>query len=318
MTIQKPLDIILPSPLQRLPSFDSESEQAVNTYCKRDDLIHELISGNKWRKLTGLVPILLDLKRTNKEIKILSFGGAYSNHLHALAYLCFTLNIQLIAIVRGHYEKHLTPTLTDIQKWHAHIHFVDKTEYKLRTDEEYLFRLKTMHGANLIVPEGGSSELSFVGLNSLGKELDEQIDQATHIIMPVASGGTMAGLIDYYVRQEHKPNLIGIAVLKGEGYLEQLVTDLLPSTTNELLKYTPLSWHILHDFHQGGYAKSTLALSQFISDFTSLNKIQLEPVYSGKCFYAVKQLMNNAFFPNGSKIVILHTGGLQGKRRVNV
>lgn len=318
MTLQKPLNITLPSPLQQFESFISDDKQVLEIYCKRDDLIHPLISGNKWRKLEGLIPTLLGLKRSSKAARIISFGGAYSNHLHALAYLCYKLEIQLIAIVRGHYNKHLTPTLLDIHKWQTHIHFVDKTEYKLRTDKAYQAQQQKIFNAALVVPEGGSSEFSLAGLKALGKELSEQINDATHVLLPVASGGTMAGLLDYYAKQEQKPSLIGVGVLKGKDYLEQLVLDLLPLSTRKQLELAPLPWQILHDFHHGGYAKSTLELNKFIEDFICPEHIQLEPVYSGKCFYALKHLISNGFFPNNSKIVILHTGGLQGKRTMNV
>lgn len=318
MTIPKSLGISLPSPLQHLPNLQSAERPKIDVYCKRDDLIHPLISGNKWRKLAGLLPTLLALTHSNKPIRVLSFGGAYSNHLHALAFLCFKLNIQLVAIIRGHYAERLTPTLIDIQQWQTETHFVDKTEYKKRDDTNYLKQLTRQFELDLIIPEGGSSEYSIAGLARLGAELNEQICDATHILLPVASGGTIAGLLDYYVRQSAEnatPTILGIGVLKGKDYLEQLVEDLLPSYTRKFIKSSSYPWQIAHDFHHGGYAKKTEELSQFIKEFERDNDIKLEPIYSGKCFFALQQLVNNDFFPEGSKVVILHTGGLQGLRK---
>lgn len=303
----------LPSPLERInwpssngihSSLSDEINDSIEIYVKRDDLIHPVISGNKWRKL---LPFVNEMQSKNIQ-HVVSFGGGYSNHLHALAYLCHTLDIKLSAIIRGDYTHNLSPTLQDMKRWGADLRFVNRMEYKQRNDPHYCQILQAKLQADLLIPEGGSHIRGIEGLKSFVDEYRVQLPAATHIILPVASGGTMAGIIANAVNSDDC-KLIGIAVLKGESYLEELVSELLPS------KSEFSQWHIEHGYHHGGYAKINETLKVFMTHFENETMIPLEGVYSGKCFYALDQLLRKQYFPANSKIMITHTGGLQGKPR---
>lgn len=265
---------------------------------KRDDVLHPIISGNKWRKLKYS---LLYAQEHNIG-HIISFGGGFSNHLHALAYCCHQLNIKFTAVVRGDYRANPSPMLRDLLTWQSHIEYVNKQTYQLRNDPVYLTELQQRFPSALIIPEGGSNTLALQGVAEIVHELSQQYD---YIIAPVASGGTLAGLIQ---ASQHLPlKILGIAVLKGEGYLEALITELMTQSYPH--------WAVCHDYHFGGYAKSPPELLQFCRDFYQQTHIAIEPVYSGKLFYALRDLCRKQFFPAGSRILLLHTGGMQGARK---
>jgi 1-aminocyclopropane-1-carboxylate deaminase len=273
-------------------------------FIKRDDQIHPQISGNKWRKLKYQLLAILSENKNTSDRHIISFGGGYSNHIHALAYCCYKLGIKLTAIIRGDYSHSLTPMLTDIKHLGCDIKFVTKKQYSQRNDSDYLHTLKQQFPKAAIIPEGGSHEMALCGINELVSEFSNSYDV---IVCPVASAGTFAGLIRSC---PDKMALHGIAMLKGQGYLENETQRLFPDAINAS------NWTIHHDFHCGGYAKKTLALSNFCDAFTTQTTIPIEPIYSGKMLYAVKQLIEKQYFPLGSKILTIHTGGLQGNRKI--
>jgi 1-aminocyclopropane-1-carboxylate deaminase len=287
------LGIKSPSPEQKL-RLDWHGYQLS---IKRDDLLHPTISGNKWRKLKySLLHVL-----THKTSHIVSFGGGFSNHLHALGYCCKQLNIRFTAIVRGDYRANPSPMLQDLNTWQSDIHYVDKLTYQQRDKPDYLSLLQQQYPNALIIPEGGSNDLASQGVAEIVSELTESYD---YIVAPVASGGTLAGLIE--ATQHSSSKVLGIAVLKGQDYLEALVQQLLPQSYGH--------WSINHAHHFGGYAKSSNELRDFCQDFYQQTEVEIEPVYSGKLFYALRQLIQQGYFPANSHILVLHTGGLQGVR----
>lgn len=298
-TIINTLEISCPSPEQRL-EIDWPGSENHQIWLKRDDLLNATISGNKWRKLKQA---LLAAKQNNIS-HIVSFGGGFSNHLHALGYACSRLDIQLTAIVRGDYSAHPSPMLADLGHWHAQVQYVDRQTYRLRSNSDYLAQLRLTHPGAMIIPEGGSQQSALEGVMEIVDELQHSYD---HIIAPVASGGTLAGLI--HATSHTNTQVTGVAVLKGQGYLENLVTELLPTAVK-----SSQNWHINHDHHFGGYAKSSPALNAFCATFYAQTTIPIEPVYSGKLFYAAKALICAGTFAPGAKILLLHTGGLQGAR----
>jgi len=238
---------------------------------------------------------------------IVSFGGGYSNHLHALGYCCQQLGIHLSAIVRGDYSQNLSPMLRDLLSWGTDIQYVDRVTYQQRDEPQYLQTLATKYPHALLIPEGGSGQKALKGVAEIIKELTHQYD---YILAPVASGGTLAGLIDGLTQVGNGATckVLGVAVLKGQGYLEQLVENLL------VQRHHKVDWAITHDYHFGGYAKSNNKLRQFCAECEQHSQIPLEPVYSGKLFYALYQLTINGYFPIGSRVFALHTGGLKGAR----
>lgn len=286
----------LPSPLIQIYPDWPEADK-LTILVKRDDLIHPVISGNKWRKLRPL------LNQPDKSFTgVVSFGGGFSNHLHALGYLCASRHIPFVAIVRGNYTDNPTPMLRDLHSWGATIRYVTKQEYRDRTDPVYLDALKRSYPNYTIIPEGGSQKDALQGVAEIVGELPSSVDC---ILSPVASGATLAGLSTAI--QDHQQAL-GIAVLKGEGYLESLVSGLLPTPNSR--------WKILHQYHHGGYAKTSESLLSFCKTFEEQTQIPVEPVYSGKMFFALKDMISGGFFESGKTVVALHTGGLQGARKV--
>lgn len=294
--LQQDLSIQAPSPEQSFsPTWKNPNQ--CQLFVKRDDLLHPQISGNKWRKLKYNLQQITD----NHSKHVLSFGGNYSNHLHALGWCCHTLGIKFTAIVRGYQQQPLTPMLKDLKSWGAELQFVDKQTYRQRAEPGYLAQLKLSYPQAVIVPEGGSNQLALKGVAEIYQELEQEYD---YILCPVGSGGTIAGLLT----ASDKTQFIGIAVLKGESYLEQLVTELNPKAIQQK------NWQLLHQFHHGGYAKSTEELIKLCNDVSTNYHFDIEPVYSGKLFFATKQLLADGYFSHKSRILLLHTGGLQGAR----
>ena len=293
---EKMLALTTPSPLTDFKP-DWPGAEFVSMQIKRDDLIHPIISGNKWRKLKHTLNALPGSCR-----HIISFGGGFSNHLHACGYLCMKLGIHFTALVRGDYTAHPTPMLRDLASWQADIQYLDKTTYAKRTDPIWLENLQKQYPESVLIPEGGSQAHALKGVAEL---LEEDNSACNHIVVPVGSGATLAGLIG---ANSHPVSVTGIAVLKGEGYLEALVQALLPATGQQQ------PWQILHDYHQGGYGKRNAALTSFCDDMTQQYDVPVEPVYSGKLLFAIKDLLEKRFFPDGTRLRIVHTGGLQGAR----
>ncbi len=303
MDLAKRLSIQVPSPLEPLQVQWAEGSDA-KLWVKRDDLLHPVISGNKWRKLEFA---LADFLKHDYDT-IVSFGGGYSNHLHALGYCCNKLNIPFQAMIRGNYSKQPPPMLQDLSEWAGNLHWLAKVDYKKRYEPEFLQSIHNKFPNAYLIPEGGSQVHAKQGLAKLLQELPREIDT---LVCPVASGGTLAGLIASSKQLNRPINLIGIAVLKGDGYLEGLVNDLLVQMQTDS---TGVEWHIEHGFHCGGYAKSNRELLSFCQAFQKTSDVPVEPVYSGKLFYGVEQLLKAGFFSASGNIALLHTGGLQGAR----
>ena len=265
---------------------------------KRDDSIHPIISGNKWRKLK----FNLDFAKMHNYTGVISFGGSFSNHIHALAFSCQQQGLKSIGIIRGEKEHASNFTLSMSIKWGMELNFVDRKTYRLREDQDYLAELQEAHPDYLIVPEGGSNALALPGVGEVITELNHQCEFDT-LLTPVGSGGTLAGLIK---ADNNQHQLIGIAVLKQNGYLIDQVNNLLGEPSN----YT--HWQIMSEFHRGGYAKFNKDDAFKILNFSKQTGFTFEPVYSGKMILALLDLIEQGFFPKGHRIVILHTGGLQG------
>ncbi len=292
----------LPSPLQRFQPDWAGAEQ-VELWIKRDDLIHPIVSGNKWRKLSAVLGSYAD--RTGAlPAHIISFGGGFSNHLHALGFLCHTADIRFTAIVRGHYQHNPTPMLRDLMQWGTDLSYVNKTDYRQRSEAPYLAALQQRYPEALVIPEGGSAQEALTGMGQLVEEIRGGLATFDHIACPVASGATLAGIA---AALQGREQALGIAVLKGQEYLETLVENLSP--------HAPANWHIDHAHCGQGYAKTSPELTQFCSDLQCQYALAVEPVYSGKLFMGIRKKLAAGDFTPGSRIVLVHTGGLQGARR---
>ena len=287
------------SKLQTLqhPLFE---QYKLNVQIKRDDLLDPIISGNKWRKLKYN---LQHVKEKGYQ-GILSFGGAYSNHIHALAYACNKYSLNAVGIIRGeaHYANNFT--LSKAKQWGMNLQFVDRMTYRLRDNSEYLQRLSQQYPDHYIIPEGGSNTLALKGVAEICHELDQQTQFDT-LITPVGSAGTISGLISGDNNQ-HK--ILGIAVLKQTDYLTKEVKVLLNDKEDKLFNH----WQILNSYHDGGYAKFSPDNLKKLQDFSAITGVPFEPVYSGKMIIALLDLITTNYFQPHHNIVLLHTGGLQG------
>ena len=290
-----PEEIILPSVVEQIihPLF---IERNIKVSIKRDDRIHQLISGNKWRKLS------LNCEKCNKEHYdgMLTFGGAFSNHIRATAAAGKLLGIKTIGIIRGN---ELNPASRDGMK----LVFTSREEYDLRNEKYYQEELRRRYGNYLVVPEGGANYYGVLGCVDIVAELSEHYD---HIILPCGTGTTAAGIL----LGSADTRVIGIPVLKNGRFLmveiERLLFEcgLTPSDIRELLHELVLET----DYHFGGYAKYNDDLIDFINRTYEETGIPLDQVYTGKMFYALMDMVRQGKFEEGATILVLHTGGLQG------
>jgi 1-aminocyclopropane-1-carboxylate deaminase len=284
---------LLPSPLQPIshPLLDA---QGVRLWCKRDDLIHPTLSGNKWRKLKYHLQQASEQGKTH----LLSFGGAYSNHIHALAAAGHQAGLRTTGIIRGEAEAVSNTTLSAAKGWGMNLIFVDRQSYRRRQEPDWLAQF--MAPDTLIVPEGGSSPLAIPGVAELVAEVPFSPDLW---VLPCASGGTLAGLI---AGKREREQILAIAVLKGGAFIHDEVCRLYPRAVD-----TP-GWQIALDHHDGGYAKFSPEMWQWVQAFSAQSGLPLEPIYSGKAIWGLFRELAAGRIPRGSEIVFIHTGGLQG------
>lgn len=256
-----------------------------------------MVSGNKWRKLKYN---LLEAKQ-NEINTILSFGGAYSNHIYALAAAGKLFNFKTIGIIRGELTLPLNPTLQFATSCGMLLHYVSRENYQGKEEADFIEDLKRAHEDFYYLPEGGSNELGMKGCAEIIEEIDIEFD---YITTACGSGGTLAGLI---TGLKGKKKALGFSALKGEGILNDKIESLIGNADNYLT-----NWTINYDYHFGGYAKIKPELVNFMRNFEARNGILLEPIYTAKMFYGLYDLIHKGFFKEGERIVALHTGGLQG------
>ncbi|WP_019530453.1 1-aminocyclopropane-1-carboxylate deaminase/D-cysteine desulfhydrase [Dasania marina] len=275
-----------------------DSQVAVSVL--RLDQFFPQLSGNKYFKLKHN----LAYAQAQGYSRVLSFGGAYSNHIHALAYAAKECGMEALGVVRGEESAANNPTLTDAQTWGMALQFVSRSDYKRRVDEDYLQGLRQQYPDAWIIPEGGSNALGVQGCVEIAEHIQQGLgDGYDTVMLPCGTGATLAGVV---LGLPPSKQVLGVAVLKGEGYLEAEVQAHLAAAAT-----TPHGqWQLLHDYHCGGYAKCDRALAQFIEGFP----LALEPVYSGKLFFALDAMIRSGDIAPGSRMVAIHTGGMQGLR----
>lgn len=285
------------SPLQQLHDKLFE-KKGIEVFIKRDDLIHEHVQGNKWRKLK----YNLYEARLNKQNTLLTFGGAYSNHIYATAAAAKLFHFKAIGIIRGEEPEIKSETLQFASSQGMELYYMDREMYRQKDDPANIESLHVQIGDFYYIPEGGTNVHALEGVEEIIEELKIPFD---YVCTACGTGGTLAGLVAG-LRGEKKA--IGFSSLKGE--------DKLTETVNQLVKaYTGVefsNFSINFDYHFGGYAKVKPDLIEFIKHFKNKFGIQLEPVYTGKMFYGLFDLIEKDYFPKGSRIIALHTGGLQG------
>ncbi|MFN8674304.1 MAG: 1-aminocyclopropane-1-carboxylate deaminase/D-cysteine desulfhydrase [Candidatus Sericytochromatia bacterium] len=266
----------------------------------RIDKTHEVVSGNKPFKLKYY---LEDCKKQNKDT-ILTFGGAYSNHIVATAFACREAKLNSIGVIRGNFFTELSHTLKDAISYDMKLEFFSKEEFRNRK-EKYTY-LKEKYGDIYIIPEGGEGILGIKGSEDILKVDD--CTSYTHIICAMGTGTTYIGIAR---ASEEKQIIIGIPVLKGFDNI--LVSDYFKNIPENKKKYCK----IFSNYHFGGYAKKTELLLNTINNFYDKTKIPTDFVYTGKMLYAFLDLLEKDFFPENSKVLLIHSGGLQGNLSIN-
>ncbi|CAG7857765.1 partial 1-aminocyclopropane-1-carboxylate deaminase, partial [biofilm metagenome] len=279
-------------------------DHQINVWLKRDDLLHPIISGNKWRKLKYNLDAALALGKDT----LISMGGAYSNHLHALAYVGKCLGLKTIGLIRGERPNPLTPTLQDMASWGMTLRFIPRSEYRLLRDYKNGQDLPGIKDNEYWLPEGGANYLALKGIAEIINEIAIKYDT---VCVSCGTGATLAGLIDAIPKHV---SALGFAALKAHENKSKFLNDDVKSFLNESLNKECHNWDIFYDYHFGGFAKIDSVLTAFIADFKEKTTIQLEPVYTGKMLYGIYDLIASGYFKPGQCIIALHTGGLQGNR----
>lgn len=272
---------------------------SVTLSIRREDLIHPFVSGNKFRKLKYN---LIQAKKENQNT-LITFGGAYSNHIAALAFAGRENHFKTIGIIRGEeLAKKISqnPTLQFAQDCGMKFEFISREDYRLKTTDDFISHLKNKYGNFYLIPEGGTNEWAVKGCEEILSKEDDQYD---FITCAVGTGGTISGLINS--AKSHQ-KILGFPALKG---------DFL---TKDICRFVSAkNWEIINQYHFGGYGKVTVELIQFINWFYKENKIPLDPVYTGKMVFGVIDLIKKNYFPENAKIMMIHTGGLQGIQGMN-
>jgi len=289
----------LPSPLTEIKDIRLKARH-IRLFIKRDDLIHSEVSGNKWRKLKFNLVNATD----NKYRTLLTFGGAYSNHLLAVASAADYFKLKSIGAVRGdELNAQSNPTLKRCHELGMKIIFISRKDYKKKEEERTITFFQDKFPEAYLIPEGGHNQWGAKGCEEIINEIKIPYD---YIITAVGTGTTLAGLINKAAKNKQ---LLGIPVLKGENYLEGMIDELIQVKKN--------SWQLIHDYHFGGYGKFNDLLIQFINRYKTEHGIQLDPIYTGKALFGVYDLIEQGFFPSESKIIYVHTGGVFGIKGFN-
>ncbi|OXB23830.1 1-aminocyclopropane-1-carboxylate deaminase [Flavobacterium tructae] len=274
--------------------------KGISLTIKREDLIHPFVSGNKFRKLKYN---LFQAKAEHQET-LLTFGGAFSNHIAAVAYAGKEQGFRTIGIIRGEelFDKiEENPTLKFAQENGMQFEFVTREEYRDKNEDFFIEKLKDKFGDFYLVPEGGTNELAVKGCEEILTKEDAIFD---FVCCAVGTGGTISGLINSALPNQ---KILGFPALKGDFLTDEI--RIFAKKDN---------WDLISDYHFGGYGKVNLELIEFINTFFEETKVPLDPIYTGKMVFGVIDLIHKNYFPEHSRILLIHTGGLQGIAGMNI
>ena len=279
-----------------LPKLEANNCQL---FIKREDEIHPLVSGNKFRKLK----YNLKAAKQNKTKTLLTFGGAFSNHILATAVAGKLQNFKTIGVIRGdELGQDLSKTLainSTLRAAYEHgmkFEFISRDRYRDKMSSDFLQKLELKYGDFYTLPEGGTNALAVKGCEEILTSDDNEFD---YICSCVGTGGTIAGIINSI---EAPQKVIGFPALKGDFLIK------------EIQQYCrgQKNWQLVSDYHFGGYGKYSDELIYFINRFKEDTTIPLDPIYTGKMMFGVLDMIKKNSFPKGSKILIIHSGGIQG------
>ena len=273
---------------------------SVKVFIRREDLIHPFVSGNKFRKLKYN---LLQAKKENQH-RLLTFGGAYSNHIAATAFAGKENGFQTVGVIRGEeLEAKIdeNPTLKFAQDCGMKFEFVSREQYRMKESSDFISKLNEKYGSYYLVPEGGTNSYAILGCEEILTNEDFIFD---YICCSVGTGGTIAGISNSITG---KQKVLGFPSLKG---------DFLQKDICNFAKHDNFS--LISDYHFGGYGKVNEELILFINTFYKEYKIPLDPIYTGKMVFGVIDLIKKNYFPENSKILLIHTGVIQGVEGMNI
>ena len=282
---------------------DDLKKNKVELFIKREDLTDPFISGNKYRKLKYN---LIHAKEKGFET-LLTFGGAYSNHIHAVAYAGFKFGFNTIGIIRGEETKPLNSTLEDAASFGMKFHYISREDYRKKNEKVFINWLKMEFGDFYLIPEGGSNALAVRGCTEILTGIPHHFD---HICCACGTGGTIAGII---AGLNGNLRIWGYPALKNGNFLKKDISKLIYDYNSKSYE----NWDLIIEYHFGGYAKNSFELIKFINRFKYMQNIQLDPIYTGKLLFGIYDRINNGCFNSGEKILAIHTGGLQGIRGFN-
>ncbi len=289
-----------PVQIQEL-TFDLLKQKKVQLFIQRDDLLHPHVSGNKWRKLKYNV---LEAKKLGKDT-LLTFGGAFSNHIAATAAAAQLSGLRSIGIIRGKDADPENPTLKFAQSCGMELVMIDRSQFRELRDNQWAGAVLDSYSKAYVLPEGGSNKLAVKGCSEMVEDWSEQYDFAC---CALGTGATFAGLVNGV---PENTRCLGFPAIKDQGYLQGEVEEFLIENNSK-------DWQLIRDYHFGKYAKVNDELIQFMNQFYKETGIPLDPVYTGKMLFGLIDMIQNDYFPAETKIIAIHTGGLQGVAGINV
>ena len=287
--------------MYKTPYNQKISYNGITLTIKREDLIHPYISGNKFRKLKYNI----QYAKENNYTTLLTFGGAYSNHILATAFAGMMHKIKTIGVIRGdEIEDELiqkNPTLKKCREFGMILHFISRESYRKKNEAQVINNLKNKFGDFYLLPEGGTNLLAVKGCQEILTEQDFLFDI---VCCSVGTGGTISGLINASVKNQL---ILGFPALKS-GFLEKDIRKFALNNKN---------WQLIPDYHCGGYAKINEDYITWLNDFYKQTNVPLDPLYTGKMIYGLLDMMSKKKLDNNSNILCIHTGGLQSIKGIN-
>ncbi len=298
------------APVQRL-HWSTAQNAGVEIVVKREDLLHPYLGGNKFYKL------ILHLNRWQQsaDVPLLTFGGAYSNHICAVAAVGYQLQRPTIGVIRGEMPRALSVTLKRAMRHGMHLHFVSREAYRNKMTEAFIATLHKRFGAFYLVPEGGADDLGVLGCQQWVRTAVAMSPwEPTQLWLASGTGGTLAGALSAVCRPI---SVHGVLALKGTA---SELDDFKANVLTLAQASVPISerfnalfplWSLETDYHCGGYAKNPAALKEFIAQFEAETGLPLDHVYTAKLFWALADYLQKGLIPANEKLLILHTGGMQ-------
>lgn len=292
-------------PIQDI-DFSAFSKYGVKLKILRLDYIHKDLGGNKWFKLKRNIE---KFKKINNPT-VLSFGGAYSNHLRALSAAGKIFSFKTIGLIRGEIPRPLNPVLSFAERNGMTLHGISRGDYRLKNTIEFQQGLRKRFGKVFILPEGGSNQDALLGCMEISKYIKNKTEnRLRYISMACGTGVTLAG-IALGARSFHNTKILGVSVLKAPGYLTKEVKSYIKSYKLNFCNSEPNPWNILDDYHCGGYAKTNSGLIDFCKNFIRETDVPIEPIYTGKLLFGLAKHVELGLISSGDEILAIHTGGV--------